>query len=169
MCGTSFRLGTLSRWCGRRDSNPHNFRHWNLNPARLPIPPRPLIAPFPAAMPKHDLPKSAKRLSGGQSCSKLMESITFMIWIPHPNHKRDRCGGLITWHADPQQKNSHNSISGEPAATGHSERKMVRIDHGRSNFPADQTRTRGRIGLYSPWSGDRPRRGTPVADAAGQS
>src|SRR4051812_48513848 len=30
-----------SAWCGRRDSNPHNFRHWNLNPARLPIPPRP--------------------------------------------------------------------------------------------------------------------------------
>ncbi len=28
-------------WCGRRDSNPHDFRHWNLNPARLPIPPRP--------------------------------------------------------------------------------------------------------------------------------
>ena len=30
-----------SAWCGRRDSNPHNFRHWNLNPARLPVPPRP--------------------------------------------------------------------------------------------------------------------------------
>ncbi len=31
----------MSAWCGRRDSNPHNFRHWNLNPARLPVPPRP--------------------------------------------------------------------------------------------------------------------------------
>ena len=30
-----------SAWCGRRDSNPHDFRHGNLNPARLPIPPRP--------------------------------------------------------------------------------------------------------------------------------
>src|SRR6201993_4199806 len=29
-------------WCGRRNSTPHNFRHWNLNPARLPVPPRPL-------------------------------------------------------------------------------------------------------------------------------
>ncbi len=28
-------------WCGRRDSNPHDLRHGNLNPARLPIPPRP--------------------------------------------------------------------------------------------------------------------------------
>src|SRR6185312_1327975 len=28
-------------WCGRRDSNPHDFRHGNLNPARLPVPPRP--------------------------------------------------------------------------------------------------------------------------------
>ena len=42
---------SFSAWCGRRDSNPHNFRHWNLNPARLPIPPRPLLASCPAAMP----------------------------------------------------------------------------------------------------------------------
>ena len=28
-------------WCGRRGSNPHDLRHGNLNPARLPIPPRP--------------------------------------------------------------------------------------------------------------------------------
>ena len=39
-------LATTARsgraWCGRRDSNPHDFRHGNLNPARLPIPPRPL-------------------------------------------------------------------------------------------------------------------------------
>ena len=28
-------------WCGRRDLNPHDLRHWNLNPARLPVPPRP--------------------------------------------------------------------------------------------------------------------------------
>ena len=26
-------------WCERRDSNPHARRHWNLNPARLPVPP----------------------------------------------------------------------------------------------------------------------------------
>ena len=25
--------------CERRDSNPHALRHWNLNPARLPISP----------------------------------------------------------------------------------------------------------------------------------
>src|SRR5216683_4035090 len=36
------RANAESAWCGRRDSNPHNFRHWNLNPARLPVPPRPL-------------------------------------------------------------------------------------------------------------------------------
>src|SRR5215831_3897602 len=29
------------QWCGRRDSNPHDLRHRNLNPARLPVPPRP--------------------------------------------------------------------------------------------------------------------------------
>ena len=26
-------------WCGRRDLNPHESLHWNLKPARLPIPP----------------------------------------------------------------------------------------------------------------------------------
>ena len=31
----------LYRWCGRRDLNSYARRHWNLNPARLPIPPRP--------------------------------------------------------------------------------------------------------------------------------
>jgi hypothetical protein len=35
------RMPLISRWCGRRDLNPHDLRHWNLNPARLPIPPRP--------------------------------------------------------------------------------------------------------------------------------
>src|SRR5689334_12504312 len=35
-----FALSPLA-WCGRRDLNPHDFRHGNLNPARLPIPPRP--------------------------------------------------------------------------------------------------------------------------------
>jgi hypothetical protein len=28
-----------AKWCAGGDSNPHVFRHWNLNPARLPIPP----------------------------------------------------------------------------------------------------------------------------------
>src|ERR1700677_808258 len=32
------------QWCGRRDSNPHDFGHRNLNPARLPVPPRPRSA-----------------------------------------------------------------------------------------------------------------------------
>ena len=35
--GSACRLG----WCGRRDLNPHDLRRWNLNPVRLPIPPRP--------------------------------------------------------------------------------------------------------------------------------
>ena len=37
--------GRFRNWCGRRESNPHDFRHRNLNPARLPIPPRPRRAP----------------------------------------------------------------------------------------------------------------------------
>ena len=33
------RVGTRRYWCGREDSNLHEFPHWNLNPARLPVPP----------------------------------------------------------------------------------------------------------------------------------
>ena len=39
--GTSLAQLPRARWCGRRDSNPHDLRHRNLNPARLPVPPRP--------------------------------------------------------------------------------------------------------------------------------
>lgn len=27
------------KWCERGDSNSHGLPHWNLNPARLPVPP----------------------------------------------------------------------------------------------------------------------------------
>src|SRR5580698_2577326 len=37
-------------WCGQRDLNPHDFRHWNLNPARLPVPPCPLRGPRSAPL-----------------------------------------------------------------------------------------------------------------------
>src|ERR1700722_6679302 len=40
-------IGNTAPWCGRRDLNPHVLRHWNLNPARLPIPPRPRRAGRP--------------------------------------------------------------------------------------------------------------------------
>lgn len=35
--------GEPETWCGRRVSNPHDLRHGNLNPARLPVPPRPQV------------------------------------------------------------------------------------------------------------------------------
>ena len=34
-------LVLIRTWCGRRDLNSHNRSYWNLNPARLPIPPLP--------------------------------------------------------------------------------------------------------------------------------
>src|SRR5688572_12872195 len=30
---------SVAGWCERRDSNSHGLPHWNLNPARLPVPP----------------------------------------------------------------------------------------------------------------------------------
>src|SRR3954470_18513514 len=37
-------------WCGRGDLNPHDLHRWNLNPVRLPIPPRPRGHPFVAGV-----------------------------------------------------------------------------------------------------------------------
>ena len=34
-----YKLNIKSLWYERRDSNSHGLPHWNLNPARLPIPP----------------------------------------------------------------------------------------------------------------------------------
>ena len=48
-------------WCGRRDLNPHDFRRWNLNPVRLPVPPRPrpkCRLPSPRHSVRAPLPKS---------------------------------------------------------------------------------------------------------------
>lgn len=38
---TSVDTRAAPAWCGRRDLNPHDFRQRNLNPSRLPVPPRP--------------------------------------------------------------------------------------------------------------------------------
>jgi hypothetical protein len=50
-------------WCGRRDSNPHDLRHRNLNPARLPVPPRPRALHLPRCLPGC-LPGCLPRRSG---------------------------------------------------------------------------------------------------------
>src|SRR5262245_5827891 len=51
-------------WCGRRDSNPHDLRHWNLNPARLPIPPRPPATFRPSVMADRLSHRKTAKLSG---------------------------------------------------------------------------------------------------------
>src|SRR5262245_42790461 len=51
-------------WCGRRDSNPHDLRHWNLNPARLPIPPRPPATFRPPAVADSLSHRKMAKLSG---------------------------------------------------------------------------------------------------------
>ena len=43
----------VNDWCGRRDSNSHTLRHWNLNPACLPISPLPLTASPPVNDAQH--------------------------------------------------------------------------------------------------------------------
>ena len=39
LCDDFTPANCTDRWCERRDSNPHGVTHWNLNPARLPVPP----------------------------------------------------------------------------------------------------------------------------------
>src|SRR5579875_1048894 len=50
--GREEQADKAAAWCGRGDLNPHDLHRWNLNPVRLPIPPRPPPRPaaaFPAA------------------------------------------------------------------------------------------------------------------------
>src|ERR1700730_16499420 len=101
-----------------------------------------------------------------------MESITFMIWMRRPNHKRNRCGGLITWAPRfAAKKWPYSSLLDVAAATGLLKPKMVRIGDGRSHFPTHPTRTPGRLMCRCPqpgyvWNGRRP--GTPGPFLAGQ-
>src|SRR3569623_1901140 len=57
-------------WCGRRDSNPHILRYWNLNPARLPVPPRPHGTPPVAALSSSDA-RGGKRRRFARPCLRL--------------------------------------------------------------------------------------------------
>lgn len=41
-------------WCGRRDSNSHTLRRWNLNPVCLPIPPHPRFEALKAKAPDYE-------------------------------------------------------------------------------------------------------------------
>src|SRR5712671_7625217 len=84
----------------------------------------------------------------------------------HPNHYRDRCGGLITWaDLSAAKKWPFQPPWTYLMPTGHIQWKMVRIDHGRSHFPARPTRACDRTGRGRPQSGpasDCCRSGAPV-------
>ena len=67
---------TLVSWCGRRDSNSHTLRRWNLNPVCLPIPPHPHSI-FKAKAPDY---KSGASLNMGWT--KGIEPSTTGVTIP---------------------------------------------------------------------------------------
>src|SRR5262245_37412025 len=90
--------GDVSGWCGRRDLNPHDLRHWNLNPARLPIPPRPprlsecptsisqiflaasafsSVAQAPPARPFSSIPSNKRAGESLLACAGELRRITF--------------------------------------------------------------------------------------------
>src|SRR6476619_2058989 len=72
----------------------------------------------------------------------------------HPGDYRDRCGGLITWaHRSAAKKWPFPPPWAHLRPTGHIQRKMVRIRHGRRHFPATPTRASDRTGHCRPWSG----------------
>ena len=54
-------------WCGREDSNFHGLPHSDLNAARLPIPPRPLVTRKPTLASTSDCSKSVP-VKQGRRC-----------------------------------------------------------------------------------------------------
>jgi hypothetical protein len=78
LCGFSSsaipRIACGRKWCARRDLNPHIFRYWNLNPARLPVPPRargPRAAAYSKDRPLGNPPCACSLVLKGESrCSK---------------------------------------------------------------------------------------------------
>ena len=75
-CRCSRRLRTAAQeWCARRDSNPHILRYWNLNPARLPVPPR-----------ARGRPKGARPITGGGRLGNpIARSTAFSV--PKESHR----------------------------------------------------------------------------------
>ena len=67
-------LKSVELWCERRDSNSHALRHWNLNPARLPIPPLSRIITTPV-FPTNSLQAHRK---GGDYTQQFETCITKM-------------------------------------------------------------------------------------------
>ncbi len=69
-------------WCERRDSNSHGLPHWNLNPARLPIPPLSLVSPFAslAICPsRHSLVSPFASLANLASCPEAARSQFLLV------------------------------------------------------------------------------------------
>ena len=60
--------GVTESTCERGDSNPHGLLHWILSPARLPIPPLPLLPKLAKSplRPRLDLPTRVKKPAGGR-------------------------------------------------------------------------------------------------------
>src|SRR5258705_12435884 len=101
-------------------------------------------------MPERDAEK-CEAVFGRPSCSKLLESITVMIWMSSSKSLRDRCGGLIAWAVlSAAKKWPFQPPWTYLTPTGHIQRKMVRIDHGRAHFPARSTRACDRSGRGHP-------------------
>jgi hypothetical protein len=79
--------------CARRDSNPHTRRHWNLNPARLPIPPlaRAVQPTGPATdRPRHRPAPPHSTISGAYHTQAPRRAVPH---LPAPDHH-----ALSTWH-----------------------------------------------------------------------
>jgi hypothetical protein len=77
----------MNGWCARRESNPHVFRHWNLNPARLPVPPRARGTPCPdepSAMLERGYSKDRRRGNRLRPSRVLLGERTFPWQHHHP-------------------------------------------------------------------------------------
>src|SRR3990167_2520758 len=87
------------RWCGRRDSNSHALRRWNLNPVCLPIPPRPRGKAFKQKRQAFDLAPFKYVVDDGDRTHDNRSHNPVLYQLSYAHHIAFTCAKAAKWHA----------------------------------------------------------------------
>ena len=136
-------------WCGRRDSNPHILRYWNLNPARLPVPPRPHLGTA-------DRGASIPRASARQA-ARATAAAANRWWRERKATNGYRTPRRSPPAAEPGARTERTAARDQPARPGHRSARAKLARHRSVSGSADRLTPRP-CASADPASGDAPAR-----------